>query len=580
MTNKELIDKYFTAEQQAWLAKNGRKAEGSTSEEKMADLARQLFAAQVWSSVEDKKNLAKTIAMKDRSYDLESLATIAGYADRKEGDKTITAGTQFLDDYFNRDTDKTKRDLWRVSIKDAYGENGWENAKKVLQFAERDRMYAGIDKARRDILEGNAEGQGWTDWGASALYGLFAPRSKRAHLEGRTPGGREIAGDILSSALYAIPAGEIAKPAQVLTAKLPGVLSKVGEKAAGIGSQFVVPGAVYGMDKALGNETDLWDPTLAGLANMGVNKVLAPAIGRFGSVLSGKISSRLPKPLREALEGAQSPQQKARELIEDARRTIKEIMHPEKEYEDAFRHGVSSKGKWDRIQDAADILRVNSQADNLSNDVKRQLESATDFGRKTRANWNENSNAADMGLSPEDWLGREIAESLNPSLLPEQITKLGEKKYAPILEKHPELMTLFMREPALFSKNQPKRPTLEGILDGLMAFGVNKYGGDKTGANVAAQALTGGKVDPKEIRKDQQKARTRKRQASEAEQILKPRLEGLTGKDREYLQAIIDNPGLVQGYGNVTPEFRNWYLLRGQELLQDTKYFRPTPEVK
>ena len=112
-----------------------------------------------------------------------------------------------------------------------------------------------------------------------------------------------------------------------------------------------------------------------------------------------------------------------------------------------------------------------------------------------------------------------------------------------------------------------------------MAFGVNKYGGDKTGANVAAQALTGGYLDPKEIRKDQQKARTKKRQASEAEQILKPRLEGLTGKDREYLQAIIDNPGLVQGYGNVTQDFRNWFLLRGQDLLSGTKYFRPAPEV-
>lgn len=575
---REDLHKAFTREQLDWLIQNGAKPEGNTDGEILANYAKLLWANRQWQGKDGAVALNKIINGKKVSYDLQSIAQAAGFTD-DPGNDGKKAADKFYDAYFGGEKDRDTRDRWRTGVYEQYGDGSWDKVRKVLQGESANRMNADIDSKRQDILEGNAEGQDWSDWAASALYGLFAPRSKKAHLEGRTPEGREIAGDILSSALYAIPAGEIAKPAQVLTTKLPGVLAKVGEKAAGAASQFVVPGAVYGMDKALGNETDIYDPLLGGLANMGVNKVLAPAIGRFGSVLSGKISSRLPKPLREALEGAQSPQQKARELIEDARRTVKEVRQPEKEYENAFRRGIGSDGKWDRINEAEHILNVAEMVDDVAPGVKQQVDDAVRFGKQLRK---EGKNAGDMGYPPEEFLAREIAlaENQGPVDFADDVIKGVVDRDTELFKKHPELMTLFMKEPGLFSKPTLSRPTVEGVLDGLMAFGVNKYGGDRTGANVAAQALTGGYLDPKEIRKDQQKARTRKRQASETEQILRPKLEGLTGKDREYLQAIIDNPGLVQGYGNVTPEFRNWFLLRGQDLLSGTKYFRPAPEVK
>ena len=575
---REDLHKAFTREQLDWLIKNGAKPEGNTDGEILANYAKLLWANRQWQGKDGAVTLNKIINGKQVSYDLQSIAQAAGFTDDpgKDGKK---AADKFYEAYFGGEKDKDTRDRWRTGIYEAYGDGSWDKVRKVLQGESTNRMYANIDKTRRDILEGNAEGQDWTDWGASALYGLFTPRMKRAHLEGRSPEATEIAADILSNALYAIPAGQIAKPAQVLATKLPGVLAKAGNKAAGAASQFAVPFTVYGMDKALGNETDIYDPLLGGLANMGVNKVLAPALGRFGSVVSGKISSRLPGPLREALEGAQSPQQKARELIENAKRTVQEIRQPEKEYENAFKRGIGSGGKWDRINEAEHILEVADFVDDVAPNVKRQLDDAVRFGKELRK---EGKNAGDMMYSPEEYLAREIALVDNPGPVnfADEVIKGVVDKDTELFKKHPELMTLFMKEPSLFSKPTLSRPTLEGVLDGLMAFGVNKYGGDQTGANVAAQALTGGLLDPKEIRKDQKKARTKKRQASEAEQILKPRLEGLTGKDREYLQAIIDNPGLVQGYGNVTQEFRNWFLLRGQDLLSGTKYFRPAPEVE
>lgn len=574
---REDLHKAFTQEQLDWLIKNGAKPEGNTDGEILANYAKLLWANRQWQGKDGAVTLNKIINGKQVSYDLQSIAQAAGFKDDpdKDGKK---AADKFYDAYFGGEKDKDTRDRWRTGVYEQYGDGSWDKVRKVLQGERTNRMYAKIDKDRRDILEGNAEGQDWTDWAASALYGLFAPRSKKAHLEGRTPEAREIAGDVLSSLLYAIPAGEIAKPAQVLATRLPGVWAKVGNKAAGVASQFAVPSSVYVMDKLIGNETDKYDLLLGGLANMGVNKVLAPAIGRFGSVLSGKISSRLPAPLREALEGAQSPQQKARELVENAKRTVQELRQPEKEYENAFKRGIGSNGKWERIDEAEQILDVAELVDDVAPSVKQQVDDAVRFGKELRK---EGKNAGDMMYSPEEFLAREItlAENPGPVNFADEVIKGVVDKDTELFKKHPELMTLFMKEPALFSKPTLSRPTVEGVLDGLMAFGVNKYGGDKTGANVAAQALTGGLIDPKEIRKDQQKARTRKRQASEAEQILKPRLEGLTGKDREYLQAIIDNPGLVQGYGNVTQDFRNWFLLRGQDLLSGTKYFRPAPEV-
>lgn len=569
MTNEEIIRKNFTREQIDWLAKNGRKATGSTQEEKLSDLANQLFEAQVWSSKDDKVKLADIIGRKGNSYDLNSLAQAAGFSDSEEGGKTVRAGKKFLDAYFGNNSPKTERDLWRVRIKDKYGDDGWDKAKKVLQFAENDRMRAKIDRDRRDILEGNAKDQGALDWAASALWGLVSPRTKKAVLDDREVTGGDIAGDILSNAAYAVPGSLIARPGMALASKVPGIASQVLGKAVQAGAQFAAPAAVYGIDKALGNETDIYDPLLGGLANMGVNKVLGPALGRAMAITGGKISSRLPAPLREALEGAKGPRERARETVERARNTVKELEHPEKEYEDAFVRGLSSSDKYGRIGNAEKILAIAGTADRLTPEVSAQLASARKFSNQVRDLAKDRpGTAGDMAFEPEYWLARKVAPIVHPKASAEGLGKWS-KEYEKVLRANPELMTLFQKEP------------LPSKADVALAYAVNKYGGDRTGANVAAQALTGGQLDPKKVRQDQEERRLKKRQGAEAEQILRPRLEGLTGQDREFLQAIIDRPEIIQGYGiGNSQEFRNWYLLRGQELLQDTKYFRPTTEVK
>lgn len=563
---REDLHKAFTQDQINWLIKNGAKPEGNTDGEILANYAKLLWANRQWQGKDGAVTLNNIIKGKKTSYDLQSIAQAAGFADDpdKDGKK---ASEKFYDAYFGGEKDKDTRDRWRTGVYDAYGDGSWDKVRKVLQGESTNRMRAKIDKDRRDILEGNAEGQGWTDWGASALWGLVSPRTKKAVLDDREVTFGDIAGDILSNAAYAVPGSLIARPGMALASKVPGIASQVLGKGVQAGSQFVAPAAVYGVDKVLGNETDLYDPLLGGLANMGVNKVLGPAIGRAVAITGSKISTRLPKPLREALEGAKGPRERARETVEQARNTVKELTHPEKEYEDAFVNGLASTGKYERIGDAEKILNIAGTTDRLTPEVSAQLESARKFGNQVRELAKDRpGTAGDMAFEPEYWLAGKVAPIVHPNASAEGLTK-WRKEYEKVLRSHPELMTLFQKEP------------LPSKADVVLAYAVNKYGGDQTGANVAAQALTGGKLDPKEVRKKQQEKRTKKRQASEAEQILKPRLEGLTGKDREYLQAIIDNPGLVQGYGNVTQDFRNWFLLRGQDLISGTKYFRPAPEV-
>jgi hypothetical protein len=57
--------------------------------------------------------------------------------------------------------------------------------------------------------------------------------------------------------------------------------------------------------------------------------------------------------------------------------------------------------------------------------------------------------------------------------------------------------------------------------------------------------------------------------------------EGLSDEDRDWMRKITENPGIVKGLGEgSSTKFKNWFLLRGQDLLRGTELFRPTPAVE
>ena len=51
--------------------------------------------------------------------------------------------------------------------------------------------------------------------------------------------------------------------------------------------------------------------------------------------------------------------------------------------------------------------------------------------------------------------------------------------------------------------------------------------------------------------------------------------------DKKFMKMVVDNPDVLKGMGKGnTPAFRNWYLLRGSDILRGTELYRPTFEVE
>ena len=583
----DMLKKNFTTDQIAWLSdwltEHPPETKALTDKEAMVNAARLLFGAGQYKTVDEKKKLAELIGTKIPTLSIDELAGVADgdqfkeYTD-KDGNK-VSAGRQFFDAYFGGEKDKDKRSLWRTRIKSQYGDNGWELAKKVLQNTANNAMMADIEKGRQEILEGDAEDQGVTDWGASALWGLFAPRVKKAIKEGRKVGASEILGDIASDALYGIPAANIAKPFQVAAGRLPGVAANILSKGASMGAQFAAPGAIYGVDKALGNETDWRDPLLGGLANMGVNKAIGPMLGRGLAVLNSKISQRLPRSIRETLEGVVSPRQRAMNLIREARTTMNEMRGPYSDALRAFDEGIPSRGIG-VFDEAGNVLDIEKAIKVVTPEVKKYLDmqkKADKYVRKINAQTPESPTAIHPLTPPEEFLAIQLADKLGGDkdvfLKTIKADKLGGDKdvFLKTIKAHPELMTLFKKEPG------------PGLFQVGAAFGVNKYGNDKHGGDYAAQAISGGAFDSKEFRKEQEKERRKKATSVEAASILAPMSKdsALSEEDRKWLGKIADNPDIVRGMAEGSSQaFRNWYLLRGQDLLRNTQYFRATPEVE
>ena len=112
---------------------------------------------------------------------------------------------------------------------------------------------------------------------------------------------------------------------------------------------------------------------------------------------------------------------------------------------------------------------------------------------------------------------------------------------------------------------------------------VNRYGSDrdaKIGAAIAAAGLPG--VDPSKvlenIREDEKKGFKKERIGKQIDEIKVS--EDLTGRDKEYLEAIKKNPDIVKfGYAKDPDDFNLWIIEKGHRLLSGTEAARPVWEI-
>lgn len=566
MTNIELLHKNFTREQIDWLAKNGKKAKGNTPDEKLADLARQLFAADVYANVDQKKSLARLAGAGDLTYELQNLGQAAGFSDYKEGDKTVTAGEQFYDAYFGGNRNRTDRDLWRVRIKDKFGNDGWKNAKKVLEGESRNRMEAQIAKDREELFDSMP---------GSTIVELFRPRAAKAMKEGRDPTWRENLGDFGEQALYAMPVGRAAGAVTGAARVLPGAARGAVKVLSNVAAQGAAPLAVSAMDDAMGNRDFDWTDVGIGTAtNLGVNKGLARLLGPAYQLAMGKVRGRLPEGMVRFLEGGEPAKATAKNLVQEAYDKLKKhYAESNEEYLRKLARGETpnrlSNEELDRYLNIAHLGDYVKEyrgliQDQMGNLLKGETPMA---GRKGVASL--------IGKDPTWQIDLETAQNQKKSfdrMLEDLLfSTVGSKEATAAIAKDPILSSLFYR---------PTKREIANDLAGdmIQTYAVNKMGSDKD-ASIIGAAIPGG-LNVKEIRKEQAKEREQKRQAGAAKVLgsWAGQQQGLTKEDQDFLGLIARKPEVIQGYGEGnSPRFRNWYLLRGQDLLRESgsDLFRP-----
>ena len=633
----------FTEKQKAWLIDNDLWFQDADSDQELEALrAKALYDADMASSVENRRELAKAADAGFPSYLLKAIAVTADkdkYAD-KDGVK------KFIDDFFS-EKNRGVRDRWEDKINDAYGEGAWDNVKKILRNARIDMMNAEIAKNRADIIEGNAKGQGIGDWLASAAFGLVAPRSKNAVKEGREVGSKEILGDLGENAAYAlIPAGKIGQGMSKGIAAVGRNLPIIKNNARGAGkilggalSEFIAPTAVEGMDVALGNhDTFEWEnPAIGGAINLGVNKGLGRSAGLLLGTLGKKVSTKIPKPIRERLEGVKSQSEKLDDLVEDAESTIRlaNETSPRAAMDETLRSGKFMPSS-DEQQKAIDIMTLKDAADYTKKDAGKKVKAIKDeieTDKDILSDWEAELQGLKMqeetfGVTPDEKFrikeleedlipdqknnlvrsskeldlaeravkAREIMDNLPDKLSAEQLANKGEYgatnwyavkptsfKGAGDVEKvlglkeglfaeHPELLGLYGKK--------PKAKPSDILGEAAMTWAVNKSGEDSDASML--NTLFG--VSTKDLRESQAQKREQRKLTKAADVM---NLEGVNEDDKEFLDEIKRTAGtdkdVLKGFGaGNTPKFRNWYLLRGADLVKNLapQLYRPTFEVE
>ena len=613
MPDNFLENNGFTPEQRTWYANHGKPVSG-TKDQMVADVARQLFDANVYANEKQVNDLVRKIKAVSQTYDLESLATAAGVS----ADSARTASKILADDYYK--VPQSERDLWNAGVNLEYGPGGSEKMRRVIDAEKRNREYADRHKI------GTA---------AKVLGTIFAPRSLEAIQSGQAEGWKDAllskhgALDLGENVLMALPfggwAGIISKGARGAKAAKAAASAILGAAAA--------PHAVEAMDWAAYHNTPEQNPDRAvysegdALLGTGTNLVAPWVLGEIGNSMGKWVGYR-----NAANEGAQGVSQQTLDILKDMKKTG-EWVKPSKESieavstingtmareEAAASVGVSqfadasvkeAQANSLRLQ-AADIVesghivdnapliknklkeanKLDKEAETLRNKKMTKLEEARVSRAMEGAPRNDARDYIEAGFLEkrardiekdglDDGMGMGVGELL-------ELAKSSDKykdKISDILRFGNEFQNAnYMDYLSL------KNPALRQAADAAETWIVNKYGSKRDADLLTGQASRLlAAIDPRlnmsnilaEKKQESVDRKVRDVQKSQAGQILSMD-KTLTDEDRDWLKKIQDNPSIVTGIGEGnSARFRNWFLLRGQDIMRGTSLFRPTPSVE
>jgi len=621
----------FTNEQKYWLALNGGySVKGSSEAETDALRAKMLFDADQFSNLKERDELLKIIDRPNLSYSLDDLAKTAStkFKGYKEGGKEVTAGQEFLDAYFGNEATKGDRDEWRNRIESKYGKDGWENADKVMKQA-----YA--DKQQSKPKVGKA---------AQVLGTIFAPRSLEAWKAGKEASWKDIGLDVSENLLMALPitgwAGAGAKAMRL--GKAGKIIGESLANAVVPHAMEALDASLYtpeeNLDRSVYNESD----ALLGTAtNIGAPFVLGRTVGRLGQFLGNKkAGTEGAKGLSEAtLETLDNLVEKG-EWVKPTQETIDAV----KRFNHGKQAGARSEAavgkeaadtyaKADRMGDSGnEVLEEGNQildqlidyvetgaktgeldeavVEDLSSRAVKKLNSARSKIKKStkemdkltalqkeqirtetsRARTNEAQDYIEAGLlqkRSQDLEGKSKGMGVTAS---ELLDRLNPKEIGDILDFSKQLADADWMNKLHF-QDPAKAKALDWGQQALESWAVNKYGSKRDATPVlgGVSNLVQSVAPDLNLQKDLQESRNRKVEAAEkkykqslASQVisnLDPKT--LSADDKKYLDMVAKNPDVIKGFGEGNkPGFRNWYLLRGSDILRGTDLYRPTFEVE
>lgn len=603
----------FTPEQIIWYANYGKPVSG-TNDQIVADVARQLFDANVYENEKQANDLVRKIKAVSQTYDLASLATAAGIS----ADSARTASKILADDYYK--VPESERELWNAGVNLEYGPGGSEKMRRVIEAEKRNREYADRHKI------GTA---------AKVLGTIFAPRSLEAIQSGQAEGWKDAllskhgALDLGENVLMALPfggwAGLISKGARGAKAAKAAASAVLGAAAA--------PHAVEAMDWAAYHNTPEQNPDRAvysegdALLGTGTNLVAPWVLGEIGNSMGKWFGYR-----NAANEGAQGVSQQTLDILKDMKKTG-EWVKPSKESIDAVStiNGTMSREEAAAsvgVSQFADASTKEAQANSLilqagdlmgSGHIKdnapliaHKLKEADKLGKEAKALRNKKMTKleeARVSRAMEGAARNDARDYIEAGFLEKRARDIekdglddgmgmsvGELlELAKSSDKYKDKISDILRFGNEFQNANYmdylslKNPALRHAANAVETWMVNKYGSKRDADLLTGQASRLlAAIDPRlnmsqilaEKKQEAVDRKIRDVQKSHAGRILSMD-KTLTDEDRDWLKKIQDNPSIVNGIGEGnSPRFRNWFLLRGQDIMRGTSLFRPTPSVE
>lgn len=602
MTYEE-FKKDFTDEQILWLAQHAETPRG-TKEQQLASYANQLYDAKMWSSPKDLEHLLNLSAKPKNVYSVKDiLSTVA------PGQKADSAAVnQFIEDWNSGNVDNQA--AGRLSVK--YGPGAYRNADKVMKQA-----YA--DKQAVASPMGKAE---------SVLGTLFLPRSTEARKAGKAVSGKDVGLDLLENALMLAPLGMVTAIPKIARA------GRAAKALAGIGTAAIVPHVMEGvdaksyspsenLDRSVYNETDA---LLGWATNVGAPLVLNRTLGRLGKFAADKISGAEGKGLSDVTKETLTTLRKAGEWVKPDKESVQAVKNFNYENTVKSKSGAkvgdeTAEAYVSANKSADEGFALKEEGEQILDDVVKMFEDGNIPDAKALDKMlSEYESKVKLGDTQVD---KAISDLKNVSKV-QQAQIEAEKKLAKtngaqdyieagLLKKRseetgmaiPELLKSGKAKDILdFSKQlsdadwmaklQMSRPGAAKALDigrnMAESWVVNKYGSKRDATPVLGgisnliQSVAPG-TDLQKVFQDARKENIEPVERQYRKDIAKSVLDNLpkdaSDDDKKFMKMVVDNPDVLKGMGKGnTPAFRNWYLLRGSDILRGTELYRPTFEVE